>query len=130
MQGLLQSNAIGPYTIPGRFVYDISQNFLNPFPDLHCLEYLNTRAVQQAIGVPVNYTRTSLTTFCAFNATGGYARGGVLAGLASLLESGGCVALMYGTAGSPWKWQQMASLFHHKKGCGMWLSHTYHRAGA
>jgi hypothetical protein len=56
--------AIGPYTIPGRCVYDISQNFLNPFPDLHCLEYLNTRAVQQAIGVPVNYTRT-LTIFFA-----------------------------------------------------------------
>jgi carboxypeptidase C (cathepsin A) len=95
-QAYCESNVIGPYTLSGRSIYDISQNFLNPFPDLHYLEYLNTRAVQQAIGVPVNYTQTSLTVFGAFNSTGDYARDGILADLASLLESGVRVALIYG----------------------------------
>jgi carboxypeptidase C (cathepsin A) len=95
-QAYCESNVIGPYTLSGRSVYDISQNFLDPFPDLHYLEYLNTRAVQQAIAVPVNYTQTSLTVLGAFNSTGDYARDGSLADLASLLESGVRVALIYG----------------------------------
>lgn len=95
-QAYCESNVIGPYTLSGRSVYDISQNFLNPFPDLHYLEYLNTRAVQQAIAVPVNYTQTSLTVFGAFNSAGDYARDGILADLAFLLESGVRVALIYG----------------------------------
>jgi carboxypeptidase C (cathepsin A) len=95
-QAYCESNVIGPYTLSGRSVYDISQNFLDPFPDLHYLEYLNTRAVQQAIAVPVNYTQTSLTVFGAFNSTGDYARDGILADLAFLLESGVRVALIYG----------------------------------
>jgi carboxypeptidase C (cathepsin A) len=95
-QAYCETNVIGPYTLSGRSVYDISQNVLDPFPSLHYLEYLNTRAVQQAIGVPVNYTQSSLAVFGAFNATGDYARGGVLADLASLLESGVRVALIYG----------------------------------
>lgn len=95
-QAYCKSNVIGPYTLSGRSVYDMSQNFLNPFPDLHYLEYLNTLPVQQAIGVPVNYTQTSLAVFGAFNSTGDYARNGILADLASLLESGVRVALIYG----------------------------------
>jgi carboxypeptidase C (cathepsin A) len=95
-QAYCETNVIGPYTLSGRSVYDISQNVLDPFPDLHYLEYLNTRAVQQAIGVPVNYTQSSLTVFGAFKATGDYARDGILADLASLLESGVRVALIYG----------------------------------
>ena len=95
-QAYCESNVIGPYTLSGRSVYDVSQNVLNPFPDSHYLEYLNTLAVQQAIGVPVNYTQDSLTVFGAFNATGDYARDGMLADLAFLLESGVRVGLIYG----------------------------------
>jgi carboxypeptidase C (cathepsin A) len=95
-QAYCESNVLGPYTISGRSVYDISQNVLDPFPDSHYLEYLNTRAVQQAIGAPVNYTQDSLTVFGAFNATGDYARDGILEDLAFLLESGVRVALIYG----------------------------------
>ena len=95
-QAYCESNVIGPYTLSGRSVYDISQSVLDPFPDSHYLEYLNTLPVQQAIGVPVNYTQDSLTVFGAFNATGDYARDGILEDLASLLESGVRVGLIYG----------------------------------
>lgn len=95
-QTYCESNVIGPYTLSGRSVYDISQNVLDPFPDSHYLEYLNTLAVQRAIGVPVNYTEDSLTVFNAFDATGDYARDGTLADLTSLLESGVRIGLIYG----------------------------------
>ena len=95
-QAYCESNVVGPYTFSGRSAYDISQNVLNPFPDAHYLEYLNTQAVQQAIGVPVNYTQDSMTVLGAFNATGDYARDGILADLASLLESGVRIGLIYG----------------------------------
>jgi carboxypeptidase C (cathepsin A) len=95
-QAYCESNVVGPYTLSGRSVYDISQSVLNPFPDSHYLEYLNTLAVQQAIGAPVNYTQDSLTVFGAFKATGDYARNGILEDLAVLLESGVRIALIYG----------------------------------
>jgi len=95
-QAYCESNVVGPYTLSGRSVYDISQNVLDPFPDSHYLEYLNTLAVQQAIGVPVNYTHDSLAVFGAFLATGDYARNGILEDLAALLESGVRIALIYG----------------------------------
>lgn len=95
-QAYCQSNVIGPYTTSGRSVYDISQNVLDPFPDSHYLEYLNTRAVQQAVGAPVNYTQDSLAVFNAFGSTGDYARDGILADLTSLLASGVRIGLIYG----------------------------------
>ncbi len=95
-QTYCESNVLGPYALSGRSVYDISQNVLDPFPDSQYLEYLNTLAVQQAIGVPVNYTQDSLAVFGAFDATGDYARDGTLASLTSLLASGVRVGLIYG----------------------------------
>ena len=95
-QASCESNVIGPYTLSGRSVYDISQNVLDSFPDSHYLEYLNTLAVQQAIGAPVNYTQDSLAVFGAFTATGDFARDSMIEDLASLLEAGVRVALIYG----------------------------------
>ena len=91
-----QVNVLGPYASSGRSVYDISQNLLDPFPDSYYLEYLNTRAVQQSIGVPVNYTQDSLAVFLAFNETGDYARNGGIQDLVDLLNIGVRVALIYG----------------------------------
>ena len=91
-----QLNVIGPYANSGRSIYDISQNLLDPFPDSHYLEYLNTQAVQQSIGVPVNFTQDSLTVFQAFNETGDWARNGVIQDLVDLLNAGVRVALIYG----------------------------------
>ena len=91
-----QTTILGPYSASGRSVYDISQNYLNPFPDSHYLEYLNTLAVQQAIGVPINFTQTSLSVYSAFNGTGDYARNGVIQDIVDLLIAGVRVALVYG----------------------------------
>ena len=91
-----QLNVIAPYAQSGRSIYDLSQNLLDPFPDSHYLEYLNTQAVQQSIGVPVNYTQDSLAVFQAFNETGDWARNGVIEDIVDLLNDGVRVALIYG----------------------------------
>lgn len=95
-QTYCQQNVIAPYYTSGKSIYDISQYNLDPFPDSLYLEYLNQADVQQAIGVPVNFTQTSLTVFDAFLDTGDYARDGVLEDLAELLNNGVRVALLYG----------------------------------
>lgn len=95
-QYLCQTQVVGPYTVSGRSIYDISQNMLDPFPQSHHLEYLNQVTVQEAIGVPVNYTQDSLAVFSAFNTTGDYARNEIIADLVDLLQSGVRIALIYG----------------------------------
>ncbi|KAL1965533.1 hypothetical protein VTN77DRAFT_5616 [Rasamsonia byssochlamydoides] len=87
---------IGPYFKSGLSPYDISQSVLDPFPPNTYLEYLNTAAVQSAIGVPVNFTSTSGAVVAAFQQTGDYERGDQIADLAALLEKGVRVALVYG----------------------------------
>ncbi len=91
-----QSFVVGPYTTSGRSVYDISQSVFDPFPGSLYLDYLNQLSVQQALGVPVNYTQDSMAVFEAFNATGDYVRDSVLQDLVDLLNSGVRVALIYG----------------------------------
>ncbi|KEF51630.1 uncharacterized protein A1O9_12265 [Exophiala aquamarina CBS 119918] len=95
-QYLCQTRIVGPYTISNRSIYDISQGMLDSFPRSLYLEYLNQASVQNAIGVPVNYTQDSMAVFTAFNATGDYARSGIVADLVDLLVSGVKVALIYG----------------------------------
>jgi carboxypeptidase C (cathepsin A) len=95
-QYLCQTQVVGPYTLSGRSIYDISQNMLDPFPQSLYLEYLNQASVQNAIGVSVNYTQDSLAVFTAFNTTGDYARNEIMADLVDLLNSGVRVALIYG----------------------------------
>ncbi|RMZ82394.1 hypothetical protein DV737_g2065, partial [Chaetothyriales sp. CBS 132003] len=95
-QQVCQSLITGIYSSSGRSVYDISQDALDPFPDSHYLEYLNTAAVQEAIGVPVNFTQTSLSVYTAFNNTGDYARDANIAEIVDLLQAGTRVALIYG----------------------------------
>lgn len=95
-QQYCQANVVDPYTLSGRSAYDISQNYLDPFPDNHYLEYLNQAAVQQAIGSPVNYTQDSQAVLDAFSDSGDYARDGILVDLIDLVDSGVRVALIYG----------------------------------
>jgi len=95
-QYLCQTQVVGPYTMSGRSIYDISQSMLDPFPQSLYLEYLNQASVQNAIGVPVNYTQDSMAVFTAFNKTGDYARDGMIEDLVDLLASGVRVALIYG----------------------------------
>ncbi|KAJ9308922.1 hypothetical protein DTO217A2_1598 [Paecilomyces variotii] len=95
-QQYCNDNIVGYYSQSGLSVYDISQPVLDPFPSNTYLEYLNSEAVQSAIGVPVNFTFTSNAVATAFQQTGDYDRGGQISDLASLLERGVRVALIYG----------------------------------
>ncbi|RMZ76307.1 hypothetical protein DV738_g5012, partial [Chaetothyriales sp. CBS 135597] len=95
-QQVCQELIAGLYSPSGRSVYDISQGVLDPFPDRHYLEYLNTAAVQQAIGVPVNYTQASQSVYTAFSNTGDYARDANIEDIVDLLRAGTRVALIYG----------------------------------
>ena len=81
----------------GRDVYDIRQKSPSPFPSWAFMEYLNTAQVQQAIGIPINYTDINpvLDTFIS---TGDHLRGTQLPALGRLLDRGIRVALIYGDA--------------------------------
>ncbi|EHY57831.1 Carboxypeptidase S1-like protein B [Exophiala dermatitidis] len=50
--------------------YDFRYLTPNPFPQSYYVDYLNTEAVQTAIGAYVNYTESSNTVGSAFGATG------------------------------------------------------------
>lgn len=95
-QQYCETNVVDPYTLSERSAYDISQNYLDPFPNNHYLEYLNQASVQQAIGAPVNYTQDSQAVSNAFSASGDYARDEILHDLINLVDSGVRVALIYG----------------------------------
>ena len=85
-----------PYLSSNRSPYDITQSYLTPFPSELYQEYLNTREVQQSIGVPLNYTAISSAVAGAFSATGDWARRSGIDELASLLNAGTRIALIYG----------------------------------
>lgn len=95
-QQYCQQYVVDPYTLSGRSAYDISQIYLDPFPDNYYLEYLNQVSVQQAVGTPVNYTQDSQAVLDAFFDSGDYARDGILLDLINLVNSGVRVALIYG----------------------------------
>ncbi|KAA8646840.1 hypothetical protein EYZ11_009545 [Aspergillus tanneri] len=97
---LCQNDIDGVYRNQEKWAYyDIAHCFLNPFPPRFYAGYLADDKILRALGVPVNYTDTSTAVRNAFNATGDYARndiGGYLADIASLVDSGVSVALVYG----------------------------------
>ncbi|KAF2674830.1 alpha/beta-hydrolase [Microthyrium microscopicum] len=79
-------------------VYDIRQMQPSPFPSNAYAEYLNLRTVQKAIGAAVNYTDSSDAVFKAFLSTGDVIRADPISDLATLLQMGVRVALIYGDA--------------------------------
>ncbi|KAA8642763.1 hypothetical protein EYZ11_002941 [Aspergillus tanneri] len=95
-----QAEVEGPYIFTSkRGFYDISHCNLDPFPPNYFIGYLAEDRVQQALGVPVNFTLLSNTVGKAFNDTGDYPRRdrkGYLGDIGYLLDSGVQVALVYG----------------------------------
>lgn len=87
---------LGSVLASGANAYDIAHMGPDAFPDYHYLEYLNSRRVQEAIGSVVNYTDISPVVYQAFFQTGDRARGGLIAKLASLLQRGVRIGLVYG----------------------------------
>ena len=66
------------------------------FPPKWAAGYLNTAEVQQALGVPLNWTGQSLPVALGFNATGDFVLGNGLNRLHNLLHRGVKVSLVYG----------------------------------
>ena len=84
----------------GRSAYDIASPMEAPFPAAYYQGYLNQPSVQQALGVPINYTQSVSSVYSAFGRTADFQRedshGGYLQDIASLIDGGVKVALIYG----------------------------------
>ncbi|KAL2074958.1 hypothetical protein VTL71DRAFT_8738 [Oculimacula yallundae] len=82
----------------GRGYFDIAypENLLaNPLSETY-LGYLNQKHVQNALGVPVNFSANAPVVAQAFSSTGDNVRWGSLEALASILDAGVAVTMMYG----------------------------------
>jgi hypothetical protein len=95
-QTTCSNNVMNPYTDAGRSYYDIGHLLPDSFPPSTYLEYLNTATFLAAIGSPVNYTETDPQVVSAFSSTGDAERESLVPAIASLLNSGIRVALIYG----------------------------------
>lgn len=60
------------YNFGGRGVYDIRHPYDDPTPPTYFEDYLNLPAVQQAIGVNLNYTDANDAIYYAFQQTGDF----------------------------------------------------------
>ena len=84
----------------GRSAYDIASPAEAPFPAAYYQGYLNQLHVQRALGVPINFTTSSSAVYNVFGNTADFQRednhGGYLQDIASLLDIGVKVALIYG----------------------------------
>jgi hypothetical protein len=76
--------------------YDFAAPATSSFPHEYFVGFLSQRWVQEALGVPLNFTEASGSVYDAFNAVGDTVRGGLLEDIAYVLDSGVKVALVYG----------------------------------
>lgn len=91
------NNVESPYLqSSGRSFYDIAAPSASPFPPEFYVGFLNQAWVQQALGVPVNFTESINSVYEAFQSTGDYSRGGFLEDIGYVLDRGVKVALVYG----------------------------------
>ncbi|PQE26946.1 carboxypeptidase S1 protein [Rutstroemia sp. NJR-2017a BVV2] len=82
----------------GRSYFDIAypDNLLaNPLSETY-LGYLNQKHVQDALGVPVNFSANAPVVAQAFSLTGDNVKGGSLETLASIMDTGVSVTMVYG----------------------------------
>jgi hypothetical protein len=77
-------------------LFDFTQLTPDSFPPKFAAGYLNSREVQLALGVPLNFTGLSTAVAQAFVETGDFIRGHNLELLGNLLDKGVRVALVYG----------------------------------
>ncbi|KAK0276324.1 hypothetical protein LTR35_010649 [Friedmanniomyces endolithicus] len=87
------------YEYGGRGVYDIRHPYNDPTPPTYFIDYLNTAAVQSALGVSINYTQDSSNLVGrGFSSTGDFVYRSLIADLEVILDAGVRVALYYGDA--------------------------------
>jgi carboxypeptidase C (cathepsin A) len=87
---------LDPYVSSFRSYYDISHLLPDSYPPSQYITYLNSRPVQNAIGAVINFTSSSAQVYGAFQSTGDWERGPISPKLASLLNRGVRVGLIYG----------------------------------
>ncbi|WEW56556.1 serine-type carboxypeptidase [Emydomyces testavorans] len=94
------SHVEAPYIKYGdRGYYDVGHPSADPFPPNYYKGFLSQAHIQEAIGVPVNFTISSSAVSRGFSKIGDYPRSdmhGYLEDLAYLLDSGVKVSLVYG----------------------------------
>lgn len=95
-QSYCVNNVMDPYSDAGRSFYDISHLLPDSFPPSTYLEYVNSDTFLAAIGSPINYTETDPQVVSAFISTGDAERESLVPALASLLNDGIRVGLIYG----------------------------------
>ena len=76
--------------------FDVTHQGNDPFPGQYLVGYLNQHWVQEALGVPVNFTAVSPSVYEAFTHTGDISKGGLIEDIAYILDNGVKVAMMYG----------------------------------
>ncbi|CAI6332944.1 unnamed protein product [Periconia digitata] len=80
-----------------RALFDISAPRLpKAFPPVWAAGYFNNATIQQALGVPLNFTGASALNMHSFNKTGDFIRGRQIENLGALLNKGVKVALVFG----------------------------------
>ncbi|EFX01471.1 carboxypeptidase s1 [Grosmannia clavigera kw1407] len=96
-QNTCAAQMIDPYGAAGRSVYDLAHALPDSFPPAYYVDYLNSDAVQKALGAPLNFTAASSAVSAAFAATGDLERASdTITDLAALLQAGVRVGLIYG----------------------------------
>jgi carboxypeptidase D len=89
----------------GRDEYDMRELYPDPFPPEFYVTYLNTPAVQSAIGAFVNFTEYSNTVGAAFGLTGDDARKlSIIEDMRALLDCGVSVTMYTGDADYNCNW--------------------------
>ena len=96
----------------GRGWFDITHSTNDPFPSPAMIGYLMQEEVLAALGVPVNFTQSSMVVGFNFGMAHDIIMGGFLDAVAYLLESGVKVHMMYGDRDYACNWVggELASL--------------------
>ncbi|KAF2260356.1 hypothetical protein CC78DRAFT_584917 [Lojkania enalia] len=81
----------------GKNVFDIGALAApESFPPKWPAGYFDLAGIQQALGVPLDFTGNSPIASITFNLTGDFCRGGRLATLSILLDEGVKIVMIYG----------------------------------
>lgn len=98
-QSMCRDNVEGPYyAFGGRGVYDIRHPYNDPTPPEYFTEYLQQGAIQEAIGVDLNYTESNTDIYYAFQQTGDFVFDNFIEDVEYLLNQSVRVSLVYGDA--------------------------------
>lgn len=89
-------NVQAPYTLSGRSPYDMSHPVLDPFPNNRPAGFFNQAWVQQALGVPLNFTDESSVVAEVYEEVVGDAVRNDIADLEYVLQQGYQVAMIHG----------------------------------